>query len=258
MNSLVRDGVRLAFEDVGEAAAPAIVFVHGWTCDRTHFAPQIEHLAATHRCVSVDLRGHGGSDAPQQDYTIECFADDVAWMCDQLEVPQAVLVGHSMGGAVVLEVAHGRPDLARAVALLDPAILFPPDLAPVVSQLASAFAAPDGMDVVRQFESDRFFLPTSDAALKKRLVDAACRTPHHVVGSAFRSISAYDAEPALAALAVPLLYVGAEPRITDVDRLRKLCPRVMVESTVGAGHFHQLEAPEQVNASLDRFLSLRS
>jgi len=256
MASLMRDGVRLAYEEAGEANGPVIVFVHGWTCDRSHFAPQVERFSGEYRCIAVDLRGHGESDAPVQEYTIDGFADDVAWMCDELGVPEAVVVGHSMGGAVVLALSRARPDLVRALALLDPAILFPPDVQALASRTAAAFGAEGGMEVVRQFEAQQFFTASSDAALKQRLIDAACCTPQHVVASAFRHVATWDATPALAALQAPLLYVGAEPQITDIARLRELAPRVMMGNTIGSGHFHQLEVPEQVNAMLSRFLAV--
>jgi pimeloyl-ACP methyl ester carboxylesterase len=69
MATTVRQGTKLAFEDRG-AGKPAFVFVHGWTCDRSFFAPQAEHFAQRHRVVSVDLRGHGESDKPQGAYPV--------------------------------------------------------------------------------------------------------------------------------------------------------------------------------------------
>jgi pimeloyl-ACP methyl ester carboxylesterase len=81
-----------------------------------------------------------------------------------------------------------------------------------------------------------------------------CATPHHVVASAFESVTAYDAAPALRALRMPVMNVSAEPPLADVNELRALCSRVVIERTNGAGHFHQLEAPEQVNALVTRFL----
>ncbi len=247
--------MKLVYEVVG-SGEPAMVFVHGWTCDRSHFAPQVAHYAGSHRCVSVDLRGHGESDAPEQEYTVEGFADDVAAVCEQLGVTDAVLVGHSMGGAIVLALAARRPELARAVALLDPAILFPAEVLARGGQLATAFAGPDGMKAARDFEADQFFLSTSDAALKERTLDAAMTTPQHVVASAIKNIANFDSESALRAVKMPLLYVGAEPAITDTAKLRELAPQVVVGKTVGSGHFHQLEVPEQINAMLDRFFAI--
>jgi len=73
MATIMRNSVKLAFEDRG-AGKPAFVFVHGWTCDRSFFAPQAEHFAQRHRVVSVDLRGHGESDKPQGAYPVGAYA----------------------------------------------------------------------------------------------------------------------------------------------------------------------------------------
>ena len=249
---LTRDGVKLAYEEAG--AGPAVVFVHGWTCDRSHFAPQVRHFAQTHRCVSVDLRGHGESDKPEQAYTIDGFADDVIWICGELGVTRAVLAGHSMGGAIALAVAARSPDLAAAVVMLDPAILFPAELHPVIAELIAGLRSPDGAQVVRRFAEEQFFTKASNPALKQRLVDGMCRTPMHVVVSAFEGVSAFDSEAALRALTAPALHIEAQPRSDRVARLREVCPNAFIGMTVGAGHFHQLEVPNQINAMIERFL----
>lgn len=233
-----------------------MVFVHGWTSDRSYFAPQVEHFSKTYRCVSVDLRGHGQSDAPEQEYTIEGFADDVAAVCDELGVKEAVLVGHSMGGAIVLAMSVRRPDVVRSAAMLDPAILFPEESQPLLAQLAPVFAGPEGLATLKQFFEGQFFMPTSDQALKTRLATAALKTPQHVIGSAFANLAKFDSAGALKASTKPLLYVGADPAITDTARLLELAPTVMVGKTVGAGHFHQLEVPDQINAMLERFIAI--
>jgi pimeloyl-ACP methyl ester carboxylesterase len=255
MAELLRDGVRLAYEATGTGQTP-VVFVHGWTCDRSHFAPQAAHFSPKHRCLSVDLRGHGQSDAPQQEYTIDAFADDVGWMCDELGVQEAVLVGHSMGGAVVLALAARRPELARGVVLCDPAILFPAEVKALASQLAGAFAAPDGMATMQQFGAGQFFIPSSDAALKERVLEGMMKTRQHVVASAFTAITKFDDESAFHAVKAPLLYIGAEPAISDLARLREIRPDAIVARTAGSGHFHQLEVPDQINAMIERFLAI--
>lgn len=253
MPYLTRDGVKLYYEEVG--SGPAMVFVHGWTCDLSHFAPQVAHYSRRFRCVSVDLRGHGESDKPEQTYTIEAFADDVAWMCAELGVARAVFAGHSMGGAIVLAVAVAHPELCQALVMLDPAILFPAELQPLITQLVAGFHSADGPTVLRQFGDDQFFTKTSDPSLKTRLLDAMGRTPMHVVASAFESVGSFGGEAALRGVRAPMLYVEADPQIARVARLRELCPQVLTGKTVASGHFHQLEVPEQINAMIDRFLA---
>jgi pimeloyl-ACP methyl ester carboxylesterase len=253
MAELVRDGVRLVYEDVGRGDPP-MLFVHGWSCRRSHFAPQVAQFSSSRRCISVDLRGHGDSDAPEQDYTIDGFADDIAWIADRLGVRGALLVGHSMGGAVVLAVAAARPDLAAAVAMCDPAILFPANLQVMAAQLAAAFGAPGGMATLEQFAAGQFFTASTDPTLKKDVLAEMLRTPQHVSASAFTAIATFGGESALRAVNAPLMYIGAEPEISDVARLRELKPDAMIARTGGAGHFHQLEVPDQINAMLERFL----
>lgn len=77
MHFLNRDGVTLAYKDT-KAELPPIIFVHGCGCDHKSFAPQAEFFSNEHRVVLVDLRGHGESDTPQQDYSMSVFADDLA------------------------------------------------------------------------------------------------------------------------------------------------------------------------------------
>src|SRR5262249_15767456 len=90
-------GGRLAY-DVGGAAAPPMIFVHGWCCDRSSFAPQVPPFSATHAVVTVDLRGHGESSAPDPGpgiYDIATLADDVLAVAAAAALPPPVLVGHS-------------------------------------------------------------------------------------------------------------------------------------------------------------------
>ena len=99
-----RDGVALAYDEAGHGDPP-LLLVHCWTCDHTFFAPQFHYFRRTHRVVAVDLRGHGASDKPGQDYTVAGFVDDLVWLCGQLELTKPVVIGHSMGGNIALELA---------------------------------------------------------------------------------------------------------------------------------------------------------
>src|SRR5882724_10257686 len=78
MKRLYRDNVAFAYEDVGSGSQP-FLFVHGWTCNHNFFALQIEYFSRFHRVIAADLCGHGASDAPQRQYTVPEFADDLAW-----------------------------------------------------------------------------------------------------------------------------------------------------------------------------------
>jgi pimeloyl-ACP methyl ester carboxylesterase len=257
MQQLVRDGVALAYEERG-AGDPPLVLVHGWCCDHTYFAPQVAYFAGAHRVVAIDLRGHGACDKPEQDYTADVFADDLAWLCERLGVARPVVIGHSMGGTVALAVAARYPSLPVAIAALDSSLAPAPEAAAAREQLVASLWGPDYRSVARHFCDETFFLPTDDPARRARILDGMSAAPQYVMASSMQGLARYDSAAALTALTVPMLFIAAneaKPR-SDVARLRALCSTLMLGQTVGSGHFLQLEVPDQVNAMLERFISL--
>jgi len=253
MEHRIRDGVKLAFSDSGRGA-PSVVLVHGWTCNHTYFAPQREHLAKRHRVVSVDLRGHGESDKPKQAYTIAGFADDVAWLCGELGIAEPIVVGHSMGGMTALELAVRHPGLPSAIVACDSPIAVPAPLAGDLAEVAKQLRQPDWRPAHRAFLAAALFIAEDDPERKARVLADMTSAPDHVTLGCFEAIVSADMEAAATKCKVPFLYLAATNPLADFARLRALCPHIVIGQTVGAGHFHQLEVPEQVNAMIDRFL----
>lgn len=106
---LKRDQVSLFYEEA-PGGGPPLVLVHGLGCDHSLMAPQFDALGRAHRVVAVDLRGHGRSDKPQQDYTIPAFADDLAWVLGALSLEGSFVIGHSPAGNTR---SGSRTDLPR-------------------------------------------------------------------------------------------------------------------------------------------------
>jgi pimeloyl-ACP methyl ester carboxylesterase len=252
--SYVRDGVRLAALERG-AGDPPLLFVHGWCCDHGYFAPQIEHFTRRHRVVAPDLRGFGRSDRPPGDYAIATFADDVAWLCRELGLRRPVVVGHSLGAAVALALAARHPEIPAALALLDPAVFFAEAGDELRDELLAGLAGPGHRSEAEEFIREFLFLPGDDPELRERIVAAMCATPQHVMHPALRGLVDFDSAAAAKACRAPVLVVEAGAPFVDRARLRAALPDVAIESTPGVGHFHQILAPERVNAILERFLS---
>ena len=258
MQSLQRDGVAL-FYKIKEGRSPPMVFVHGWCCDHTYFEPQFDHFARLgHRVVSVDLRGHGQSDKPHQSYAMQVFADDLVWMCERLGLARPVFVGHSMGGIVAFDIGKRYPDLPSAVVMLDAAIALPSAARALISSFLEKLLGPDYRAYLRSYVEQALFIPTDDQDRKARILDGMTSASQHVMVSAFEGLRDFDPAEATAGLSVPGLYIEAsEPTArSDLTRLHGLAPLIQYGKTVGAGHFCQLEVPEQVNAMIERFLDI--
>ena len=119
MPKVVRDDVTLYFED--EGSGPPVLLIHGHTLDRRLWDPLVPSLlAAGLRVLRMDLRGHGLSSRPDFGYHSSHHAADVAAVLDAAAVGRVVGVGHSIGGAVVLEVAVTMPQRLAAMVLVSP------------------------------------------------------------------------------------------------------------------------------------------
>jgi pimeloyl-ACP methyl ester carboxylesterase len=252
-----RDGVALFYEEAG-TGDPSIVFVHGWTCDHSQFGPQMEHFSARHRTIAVDMRGHGRSDAVGP-FDIPGYSDDVAWLCAALGLDRPVLVGHSMGGMIAVELASRSPELLGAVVALDSPFVAPGDLRRTVGPLLEALGGPDHL-VARKEMAERSVGPYASPDLRDRVVATHCVPPQQVARDAFASLVGWDGASALAQVEVPVLCItagmGGPGGHTDPSYLAAQCPRLFVGAVVGAGHFIQLEVSDQVNAMIERFLSI--
>ena len=254
MPYVARDNLRIFYEEAG-AGDPPLLFVHG-IGNHTHFAAQIAHFSGSHRVVAPDLPGFGQSDAPEREYGIGSFADDIAWLCDELELRAPVIVGHSMSGAVALEVAAVRPQLPTAIVLLDPIPIVPlAALHAQRAQLADALAGPAYREAFRGFAEARMFRPSDDPELRARIVEDMCATPQHVLAPTFASLSQWSGEDIAGGLSVPTLLITAGDGLpADMARTRELLPELELGRTVGVGHFAHAIAPDQINAMIDRFL----
>jgi pimeloyl-ACP methyl ester carboxylesterase len=247
--------VRIRYVDAGprDGGTRPFLFVHGWSCDHSHFAPQARHFGGNHRVVSIDQRGFGASDAPEQDYSVDGYVSDVAFVCEQLGLDRPLLVGHSLGGAVVLATAARFPELASGIVMCDPAI-FPPALAvPFLEELTAKLAGDDYREVAQEFVESAMFLDSDDPAIKQEIQQGMLRTAQHVMISALTQLAHFDGYATARQVTTPVLFIGADAPITELDAFREACPHAEIASTPGFGHFHQLLAPETINAQIEAF-----
>jgi len=251
-----RDGVTLRGTRWGDAAAGRpLVFVHGWSCNRSFFAPQVERFAARQQCVAFDHRGHGSSDVPDADaMTIEALAADVAAQIEDLELEGAVVIGHSMGAVTGFELAHRRPELVAGLVMVDSAPLRKSD---TVAELMRGTA--DAMDVTAESDSLRrsmvaefMFTDSASTELRTWILDEMALTPAITARTFWRALADYTAARPLRG--VPVMHIAAGNELTGDDTLRLLLPDGRLEATPDVGHFNQFEAPGRVGDLIDDFV----
>ena len=116
---VVSCGTKLHYYRTGGSKQP-LVLLHGITDDGLCWTPVAKVLANDYDVIMVDLRGHGKSEAPDQGYSYETMANEVAGLLNGLEVESPIVIGHSMGGMIWLILASLHPELPRTIVLEDP------------------------------------------------------------------------------------------------------------------------------------------
>ena len=259
MKFIQKDGINLAYEEKGQGSR-SMVLIHGLGCDYKALAAQADFFSKTHRVISVDLRGHGESDAPKQDYTMAVYAEDIAWLCDKLRLVKPVVMGHSMGGIVALELAARYPNLASSVVLLHSFIFLPQT---AIALFEASFGGIDtDEDYVSTYRSglSGTFIPADEGPEKEHILAYYPKASRHVLASAFRNhITEYDATSAAKGCRVPVAHLGDVTTAyvqADLDSFQKLTPQLTRASVLESGHFALSIVPDQVNVMLARFVAL--
>ncbi|HWE70907.1 MAG TPA: alpha/beta fold hydrolase [Acidimicrobiales bacterium] len=269
----VSDGGTIHAVEAG--VGPPIVLVHGVTLSVITWARQLAGLAADHRVIAIDQRGHGPSTAGTDGYTLDRLAEDVIEVLHELDVEGAVLVGHSLGGMVSMTAAINSPDrLADHVAGLALVATSSHPLAnlPIPPAVVDRVGAWNERSLVRAGEHGRRVIPgDSRLTWSMRLAYGVRPDPAAVelgrtmmtamspasLGPLVRGIGSLRLREHLSAIDLPtLVVVGTRDLLTPPRHARAIAEGILGAELVvlpGTGHMVMLECPDKLNTLLDEF-----
>jgi len=231
--------------DVHGEGSPAVVFIPGWTCTRHYFDDMISHLGSPGTFVTVDPASQGDSTAGSGPWTVERFAQDVLAVMDAEELDNAIVAGHSSGGAVALEVARAAPGRVTRVVGIDafchlPTYRAQPDAAVTASTEAMRSDFPANIAL----GMDGNFNPAGDPAVKERVLrEIGSSDPTHAL-PALHSILTWDMDAALEATEVPVTVLAASGMMSP-EAPEVLGERCDVRVLDLGGHFFFIEQPQE-------------
>ncbi len=252
------DGVPIAYDVSGDGPL-AVVFVHGLVGDHTDFDQQTEFFASTHQVVAVDLPGSGHSGHERTSWTMEELGEDVATVADHLDLADVVLVGHSLGGNVIVEAALRLGNRVRSLIWLSSFRSL--DSFPTPSE-TEAWFTPFHVDPFAAVENlnRRNFGPNADPDLVDAVVaKAKTRDPQRVL-ELLESMFRHDKSVADAVQRIdaPVYAINPDFKASDESSFSRY--GVELRLIEGVGHFLMMEAPDRLNNELQRIIgeTLRS
>ena len=220
----------MSYADSDNAGQP-VLFLHGTGCDSSDWAAVIERLPKTLRCISLDFRGHGESTVPTQMFTLTDLTEDVRHLTNDLGLQGLIIVGHSLGGMVAMEVARRS---SRVVGLV---------LLEGWTSLSAAGSA---------FDAGRFYGSLSEisiAQIQHKSKETRNRFKSEIWYDFWESVENFDAYTYLQHVSIPIYEVfGGMGRNEATEQHLRIPPNPNIQWVwiPNAGHYLPHECPVEV------------
>lgn len=254
------NGIEIAYSDEGKGTP--VVFVHGFPLNRTMWEPQAKALAVHCRVITVDLRGHGESQAPLWLYSMEQYADDVRGLMDHLGLAKAVLAGFSMGGYVVFAFYRKYKDRVQGLILADTRPQADTEEGKAGRFKTAQTAQQSGAGVIADAMLPKLLSPASvsgQPGLVQKVRQIMLSVPVIGIAGDLQAMAMRpDSVSLLAEVRCPtLILVGELDGLTppaDAKLMAEKIPGATLTTIPNAAHLSNLEQPEAFNQAVKAFM----
>lgn len=236
-----------------------LVFVHGFQNDHTAWRTLVERLDEDrYRFTSFDLLGcgaSGGADTWER-CTIDQYGADLIGLCDRLDIDRPVVLGHSLGGAIILSAALANPGRFAGAVLVAPASTTGLDFLPDAASF-DALVHPT-REQQRALARTAFRRPPPEEDFRGLMAVIELAAPEHIEGAA-RAMRKFTCQPHLVTLDMPSIVVcGDRDRHVPLRNhlaTQRAIPRCGLQVYFDIGHVPFIEAPDSCAADIERFLA---
>jgi non-heme chloroperoxidase len=272
------DGTKLFYSVEGKGKP--LVFCYGLVCSSLHWTYQIEHFQNTHQAIWFDYRGHQNSEVPKNldSLTLENIARDLGTVLDELNIEDAILLGHSMGVNVVLDFYRQQPKRVKGMVLANGTAQRPLETLFSHNAFQAAFRilkkvyskSPElvsllwksskGNPIARTLVSLGGFNPhlTPQADIEL-YIDQVAETDPSILIHLIENYDSYDATAWMHTIHVPTLIIaGEQDKLIPVEQqelMHQLIPNSQLEVIRHGSHCPQMDLPDLVNLKIEKFLS---
>lgn len=230
-----------------------LIFIHGWSCDSRYWREQLDVFAKNYQVITIDLAGHGHSSSTRNNYTINSFAKDVEAVIAKENIKSAILIGHSMGGAVVAEVAKNLPTVVKGIIGVDTLH----DVALRISQTdldASVQPFIDNYSKAMNAFTANLFTKNTSEDIKEWISKDMHSSPKSVAVSAFQNFMAQyrtgESSSVFDGIKAPVTLINARLWPTNTPSNKSKIKNFKLLYIKETGHFPMLENPQQFNTLL--------
>jgi pimeloyl-ACP methyl ester carboxylesterase len=251
--------VNLNYSEQGSGTP--LVLLHGFPLSSAIWREQQARLSDHYRVITPDLRGHGRSPVTDDVYGMELMAADVLALLDALTLPQAVVMGHSMGGYVALAMADRAPGRLSALGIIGSHPFADTEDARQGRYKLANKVKLEGSGAVVEFMLPRLFAPNppDDETLTEQVTALMQATrPLGLIGTLQGMAVRPDTSTLLATLDLPVLLVaGDKDAIVPLARMETMAASLkkgLLATIENAGHMMMMEQPQATTMAIRQFL----
>jgi 3-oxoadipate enol-lactonase len=258
MSYFSRDNCQLYYQQWGQGAP--LILLHGLGSSTEDWEYQIPALASHYHVICLDVRGHGRSDKPREKYSIKAFAADCLALLDHLNLPQAHVVGISMGGMIALQLAVEQPHRLLSLCIVNSA----PEVK--LKTLRHWIEAGKRWTLVRLVSLERIakglgqilFPKPEQALLREKIAERWPQNDKRAYIASLDAIIGWGVTEQLGRITCPILVIAAERDYTpvaDKQAYVNKMPTARLLVIEDSRHATPMDQPEHFNRSLLAFLA---
>lgn len=254
-----RSGLRFPYIEQGDAAGTPVIFLHGVTDSHRSWELVFPYLSPSLRAIAMTKRGHGEASKPDAGYSSSDLAGDIAEVMDALEIPAAVIVGHSMGSFAAQRFAIEYPDRVAGLVLVGSFATCADNegVKQFVAEAIEGLTDPIPAEFAAEFQASTVAKPISDEFFAQAVAESL-KAPARVWQAACRSMIETDHRPLLDRIkARTLLIWGDKDAYFSIDEQERLLAGIegsWLEIYEGIGHAPHWEEPERTAAEIEKFV----
>lgn len=252
---------KIHYKEYGQGSK-SLIFIHGWGCDLNTWKYQFDYFKNQYRLVLIDLPGYGQSDKTDKDYTIDFFAQSVLEIINDLELNEPVLIAHSMGLPVAVEVLKQLNDEKAMLCNIDGVYFdFPTDSIEnqqyrvELNGFVDMFKGESYKQNVEQF-CKGFITETTPPGVSDYILSTMTKTPEKIGYQSMRSLinPKYWDNKIINNQTIAIYAKIPDLPPNNEDLLRKQFSNLTYVEMDNVNHFLMMEKPREVNDILEEFI----
>lgn len=231
-----------------------LLFVHGWCIDQSYWSNQFDQFCPNYKVVTIDLPGFGKSGKNRDNWTIEEYAKDIETVINQLKLTNVVLVGHSMGGDIILEVANHNEEVIALIGIdnfKEVGIEYDEQMQAEIDGFIGMLKE-NYQEIAPAYAEGLLFHPTTDSLVKIRVKNDFKTADSSIAISSFEALFTYAPKEVtqLSQLKQKIYLINSDATRTNIEGLEATGASFEVIDINATGHYPMIEKPEEFNKLL--------